>query len=135
MPFIDSVKRIKTDEFKSEDRDVAERIGNVYNFFAEQVTNILNGNLDEFNLGRPIITLTVTTNAAGIPVQQTRFSSKIGLKGTKVIRAVNTTNSVNFLQSGPFITYSSQGNGIYSVNNITGLNPSETYQLTIELIF
>jgi hypothetical protein len=135
MPFIDSVKRIKVDEFKDEDREVAERIGNIYNFFAEQVTNILNGNIDELNLGRPIITLTVRTSANGTPLAQTRFSAKVGLKGTKVIRAVNTTNSVNYLQSSPFISFSSEGTGVYTVNNVTGLNANEEYQLTLELVF
>jgi len=135
MPFIDSVKRIKVDEFKDEDKEVAERIGNIYNFFAEQVTNVLNGNLDELNLGRPIITLNITTDSTGAPIRQTRFSASTGLRGTKVIRAVNTTNRINYLQSSPFISFTSQGTGVYTVDNVTGLNVGEEYQLTLELVF
>lgn len=135
MPFIDTVKRITTDEFKPEDREVAERIGNVYNYFAEQVTNVLNGNIDAENLGRPIITLDVTTNANGTPTQTTRFTSKVGLKGTVVLNATNLTNRVNFVQSNPFISFNSQGNGTYTIENIRGLNPNEQYRLTVELKF
>lgn len=135
MPFIDSVKRIKIDEFKAEDREVAERIGNIYNPFAEQITNVLNGNVDEFNLGRPIITLKVTTNASGIPLKLTQFSNKVGLRGINIIRAQNITNSVNYLQGSPIISFSTQGTGVYTVNHVTGLNPSQEYQLTFELIF
>ena len=55
MPKIDTVKRITTDEFPEESREVAERIGNIYNYFAEQVTNVINGNIDSENTGRPVI--------------------------------------------------------------------------------
>ena len=135
MPKIDTVKRISTDEFRPEDREVAERIGNIYNYFAEQVTNVLNGNVDSTNTGRPIITLDVTVASNGNPVQTTQFSSKVGLLGTDVINVVNTTNRANYLQSKPFISYTAQGTGLYTIDNITGLNSGESYRLTIELKF
>lgn len=135
MPFIDTVKRIKTDEFKKEDREVAERIGNIYNYFAEQVTNVLNGNIDFSNLQRSVITLTVIVDANGTPTNTLQFSNNIGLQGVQVIRAVNTTNRVNFVTGQPFVSFTSEGTGVYTIENIKGLNPNENYTLTIELIF
>lgn len=135
MPFIDTVKRITTDEFKPEDREVAERIGNIYNFFAEQVTNVLNGNVDFANLDRSLITLDIIVGANGNPSQTSQFNANTGLQGTKVVNAVNLTNRVNYLQSTPFISFTSQGTGLYTIDNITGLNSGESYRLTIELIF
>ena len=135
MPFIDTVKRITTEEFKPEDREVAERIGNIYNFFAEQVTNVLNGNIDFANLRRSLLTIDVTVAANGTPIQTTQFNNSVGLQGTKVINAVNLTNRVNFLESTPFISFTSQGTGLYTIDNITGLNAGQSYRLTIELIF
>ncbi len=135
MPLMDTVKRITTDEFKEEDREVAERIGSVYNYFAEQVTNILNGRIDSANLGRPIISLTVSTDNNGKPLKITQFSNKIGMVGTKVLRAVNTTNVPNYLQNAPFLSFTAEGTGLYTIDNITGLNPNEEYVLAIELVF
>jgi hypothetical protein len=135
MPTIDTVKRITTEEFKSEDREIAERIGNIYNYFAEQVTNVLNGNVDLENLTKERITIELSVGTNGVPLQTTKFSSKTGLVGTNVINTVNTTNRVNFLDSKPNISFTSQGTGIYSIDHVTGLNPGENYTLTIDLLF
>lgn len=135
MPKIDTVKRITTDEFSEDDREVAERIGNIYNYFAEQVTNVINGNIDSENTGRPIITITTLVDANGSPIQETQFVNKTGLKGMKVIRAVNNTNRVNFTDGQPFISYISQGTGTYTIENIKGLKANEEYSLVIELVF
>jgi hypothetical protein len=133
MPSIDTVKRIIADEFKPEDREVAERIGNIYNFFAEQVTNVLNGNVDYENLTQNILTLDVIVDSNGNPIRSTKFSTTVGLIGTNVINARNQVNLANYLNSQPFISWSTNGQGVYTINNITGLRPNEEYTLTIEL--
>jgi hypothetical protein len=135
MPSIDTVKRINVDEFKQEDREVAERIANIYNYFAEQVTNVINGKLDFSNLNRAIVTVEVTAGTNGNPIQTTQFNSSTGLQGVNVIQAVNLTNRANFLQSTPFISFTASGTGVYTIDNITGLNASQRYRLTLELIF
>lgn len=135
MPTIDTVKRITVDEFKDEDREVAERIGNIYNYFAEQVTNAINGELDFENLKRSLLRIDVTVDATGNPVQTVRFVNNVGLIGTKVINAENLTNRVNYVTATPFISFSSSGDGTYTIDNIKGLNANENYRLTVELIF
>ena len=135
MPFIDTVKRINIDEFKPEDRETAERIGNVYNYFAEQVTNVLNGNIDYENLQQSLATINVAVNANGTPLQTTQFTANPGLQGTVVVNALNLTNRVNYTQGQPFVSFVSQGTGVYTIDNIKGLNPNESYRLTVELKF
>ena len=135
MPKIDTVKRITTDEFSDEDQEVAERIGNIYNYFAEQVTNVLNGGIDSENTGRPIIQLSAVVDANGTPVRQIKFTSNAGLKGIKVINAVNRTNRVNYVENHPFISFLSQGTGVYTIENIKGLITAQDYLLTLELVF
>ncbi len=135
MPKIDTVKRITTDEFKEDDREVAERIGNIYNYFAEQVTNVINGKIDSENTGRPVITLTITVDSSGRPIQETQFVNKTGLRGIDVIRAVNNVNRINFVDSHPFISYISDGSGTYTIENITGLRAAEEYTLIMELVY
>lgn len=135
MALIDTVKRITVEEFKDEDREVAERIGNVYNYFAEQVTNAINGNLDFENMNRAILEIETIVDTNGNPLQLTRFNTQVGLKGTQVLRAVNTTNAANYVTGQPFISFTSEGTGSYTINNIKGLNPGENYRLVIELVF
>lgn len=135
MPFIDSVKRIKVEDFPQDQQETAAKIGEVYNFFAEQVTNVLNGNVDFDNLNRKKIELTVTTDSSGKPTTETRFSTDLGLVGTKVLRADNLTNSVSYPTGSPFISYTSSGGGIYTIRNITNLPANNKFRLVIELVF
>lgn len=133
--FIDTVKRINIDEFKKEDREVAEKIGNVYNYFAEQVTNAINGNLDYDNINKQVITLTLQVGSDGKPSQTTQFSTNTGVIGTTVLRAVNNTNTAGYVTGQPFISYTASGDGLYTINHITGLTVGNEYTLTIELTF
>lgn len=135
MPFIDTVKRINVDEFKKEDRDTVERIAEIYNYFAEQVTDTINGNLDFDNLNRSVLSLEVSVLSTGKPVNELKFSAKVGLVGTKVLRAENLTNAAIYPSGCPFLSFSASGSGIYTVTNITGLQAGNKYRLTIELVF
>lgn len=135
MSLIDNVKRINVEEFKDEDKEVAGRIAEYYNYFAEQVTNTINGNLDFDNLNRALVTINVTINSSGIPQSPTQFTSNTGLQGTKVIRADNLTNSASYPLGSPFITWSTSGNGTYTIQHITGLQPLSRYRIVIELVF
>lgn len=135
MPQIDNVKRINVEDFPSKDRETVERIANNYNFFAEQVTNVLNGNVDFDNLRRSTVTLELTANANGIPLATTKFSATTGLVGTNVISATNLTNRINFVDGAPFVVFSASGSGAYTIDKITGLVPNNRYRVILELIF
>jgi len=135
MPRIDNVKRITVEDFPEEDRETVERIANNYNFFAEQVTNVLNGNIDFDNLNRSLVTIGLTVNTAGTPTIVTRFTAPRGLKGTKVVRADNLTSPTAGVTGAPFITFGSNGQGTYTLTQVRGLIPNNQYNLVVELIF
>lgn len=134
MPRIDNVKRIKIEDFPADQQELGSRIAEVYNFFAEQVTNVLNGNVDFENLNENILTFEVTVNSSGTPIDNNRFLSSTGLQGVTVIRAINLTNSINFPTGTPFVSFTASGTGVYTINNISNLPANNKFRLTLRLI-
>ena len=135
MSTIDTPKRILADDYPQEDRETVEKLGNTLNYFMEQTTNTINGRLDFENLNRQLIEITVIANADGTLIRPTQFVAPQGLVGTNVLRAVNTINAVNFPLGGQNISFSSNGQGTYTIQHITGLRPGETFLISLELIF
>lgn len=135
MPRIDNVKRLNADDFPVDSQETVARIAEIYNFFAEQVTNTLNGEIDFDNLNRAFLQLDVNVDSNGNPVNATRFSNNVGLLGIKVINAVNLTNRVIYPTGTPFISFTASGTGVYTINNITNLKANNNYRLSLELIF
>lgn len=135
MAEIDNVRRINAGDFKEEDRDTVSMIAETYNYFAEQVTNTLNGRVDVANLNRDLIELEIAVGSNGVPLQTSRFSANTGAIGTNIIRADNITNSVNYPDAGPLITFTTSGNGIYTIQHITGLPANNNFRLVFEIIY
>jgi len=135
MSFIDTPKRIIADEYPEESRETVSKLGQVLNYFMEQVTNTVNGRLDFDNLARSTTQITVNIDANGRPIRQTQFTNNVGLRGLTVIRAQNTSNPAVYPLGAPFISFSSDGTGTYTIQSVTGLQPGNNYLLTLELIF
>lgn len=134
MARLDNVRRINVDEFPKEDRETIDRLSIILNFFMEDVVNTLNGNVDFENLNREIKTLDITVDANGTPIRNQQFTSTLNLAGTKVIRADNLTNAAVRPTSCPFLTYTTNGAGTFTIQNITGLQSNNRYRLIVELI-
>lgn len=135
MPLIDNVRRINSGDFKKEDQEVAERVAEIYNYFAEQVTNTLNGNVEISNLNRDLVEIQVTVGSTGLPLQTARFGAETGLTGINILRADNLTNNSVYPTGAPFITYSNSGTGTYTINHITGLPANNNFRLILELVY
>jgi len=134
MAKIDNVKRIIVEDFQDDHRDTVGKIADNYNYFAEQVTNTINGRLDEENFSSQIINIQVTTDANGFPVGDDRFAGITNLAGTQVINATNLTN-VNIFPTGtPFITYEVIGSGLYKIRHISNLPVGSRFQIKVRLI-
>lgn len=133
---LDNVKRIIVEDFGKDDQEIASRIGTVLNSFMEQVVNTVNGNISIENTDREFITLTkVNVTSAGVPIQKLQFSSsKSNYNSHNVINVVNTSNPAKLLNSRPYVTFASQGNGLYTVRHITGLVSGDEYLIKLELI-
>lgn len=131
----DNIRRIITEDYDAEDRELISKLAEVYNPFAEQITNILDGNIEFDNLNRQVIEFKVKVDSNGIPSQTTKFSAtKTNFTSSNVIRLTNRTNPAKLPAGGPFVTFVSLGNGIYTVRHITGLYAGDEYLVRIELI-
>lgn len=130
----DNIKRIITEDYDTEDREIISKLAEVFNPFAEQIVNILNGNIQIDNLDRQYVEFKVRVNSSGIPIQTTKFAAKVGYSGSNVTRATNLTNPAKFVNSCPFVTFISTGNGIYVIKNITGLDAGDEYTIKMEVI-
>lgn len=133
---LDNVKRIIVEDFGKDDQEIASRIGTVLNTFMEQATNAINGNISIENTDREFITLTkVKVTSAGTPLQKLQFSStKSNYNSHNVINVINNSDISKVLNSRPYVTFASQGNGLYTVRHITGLVSGDEYTIKLELI-
>lgn len=132
---MDTVKRLNADEFKDDDKETVQRIAELYNYFAEQTTNIINGNIDFDNMNRELRQIDVVVDANGTPNITTQFSATVGMRGTNVLRVVNLTNTGTYPTGNPLISFTASGSGLYTIDNITGLVAGNEFRLTFELVF
>ena len=134
MARLSNVRRIIVEDFPKENQEMISKIGNVLNFFMEEVINMSNGNVDYENLNKNLITVELSVNANGVPVNspeiQTGITNPIALK---VIRSRNLTSPTTFTNSEPVIHYTENGTSVVGINKITGLIPNNTYSLVIEV--
>ena len=134
MSRLDNLRRLTEDgEFTDEQRQVIQKVAEVFNFHVEQIINVVNGNLDFTNLTSKLVQFDITVGANGVPIAKTSFRSNIGAVGSQVISAVNQVNSAIFPASAPFVTFSPLGNGIYEVKHVTGLQSGQKYTIIAKL--
>lgn len=135
MTLLTNVQRIIIEDFQEEDRDTVQKLANILNYYMTQNTDIINGRLGFDNMNRKLVTIDVTTDSNGKPIQDVTFSTNQGAIGLSVINAQNLTNSVVPVDSNPFISFTPIQSTLYKVNNIKGLPANNNFRLTVEVIF
>lgn len=135
MGRLDNTRRIVKEDYDNKYDDLIDKLAFVLNSFMEQTVNEVNGNLDQTNLKSDIITITMTVDANGLPIGNNLIKSTvIRPTGTTVINSINVTNGNVYPTSQPYITFSTNSNSkIMKVLNISGLQASNKYQLTIKV--
>lgn len=134
MSKIDNVKRINTDDFPEESKEVVDMIAEYYNYFAEQVTEAINGQLNEENFTSELIEIEVTVDESGVPIGNNRFSATGSMRGSVILRALNQTNSTTYPTGTPFMTFEEISSKLYQIKHIAGLPASNKFKLLIRLI-
>lgn len=136
MSQLDNIRRIIVEDFPQEDRNTISKLAVVINHFMENVYNVLDKNVDFDNLNQELVDLTITVDASGVPTKTTKLSTaKIrNPQGILVIRAINKTNRSNYPTSAPFVSYTPLGGNLQKINNISGLQADEEYQLRLLVI-
>lgn len=132
MPTPQQFRRIIIEDFPEKERETISKLAYSINSFAEDILQCLNNNLsikDNLAAEQKIITVTVVS---GVPTQNLTIQTnlKTNCSGTQVINALNKTTPANVPTSCPFITFTNQSGSI-KINNISGLQDNEEYQLTV----
>lgn len=135
MAKIEVPPKIRTEDFSADDQEIADKIGSVYNNFADQVYQQLTKGIDYENLRRQVVTLDITTDSSGkvINAPSVKLTVAGRLLGTNVLNAINLVNSNVYPLSHPFISWTVNGQFMV-VLNVSGLQPSSQYRLTAEII-
>jgi hypothetical protein len=128
-------KKIRTEDFDSEDQEMIGKLAFSFNSFSDEVYQQLNGALDYDNLNRQVVVLTVTMDKNGKVTQSPTIKVQLNgrIRGVQVLNAVNVNNIGVYPTGAPFVSWSLNSN-LLTILNITGLQASSQYQLTLELI-
>jgi hypothetical protein len=135
MPKLSDIRRIVPEDFKDEDRESAEKIAGSYNEFADEVYQVINGQLDFDNLARNKVVIDIAFQADGTPVVPT--SVKTSLNSVSMVHIgniQNMTNSSERLASSPFLGWTYTGSGFVKLNYGLGFSVGKKYRITLELI-
>lgn len=132
MSKIDNVRRIVVEDYEEEFRPLIEKLSFILNRFMDQTVLQINGNIDVDNLKVDRLTFK-TKLTGGSPDTDLQVKTKIKKPaGTWVIRALNKTTGTNYPTTAPFISYEhNSSTGIMTIKDITGLQDSDEWELTI----
>ena len=135
MAEISNAKRIIAEDFATEDRELVEKLSYVLNNFMLEVVDAFNKNINFSNLNQDLVDVDVTVDSTGKPITPTNIKSSVAnVQGMIVIRATNTKNGSIPPKSQPFLTFTPTGSGLYTINNVTGLQDVTKYKLKILVI-
>ena len=128
-------KKLRVEDFKSDQQDLVSKIAFVYNVFADEVYAILNGNVGTDNTNSQDVEIIVKMDASNMVINspQIKTNGKGKVKGIIVLNAVNQVNPSTYPTTWPGINFTINGD-ILTILNITGLQASSEYKLTLRLV-
>jgi hypothetical protein len=131
-------KKLRGEDFKTEWQELINKIGFVFNDFADGVYQTLSKGVDFENLNRQVVVITVNMDKTGKVSQSPTIKTTVNgrIRGVTVLNVVNINDINKFPTGGVTISWSTKDN-LLTILNITGLSTSpETsqWQLTLELI-
>jgi hypothetical protein len=129
-------KKIRTEDFEPDDQKMADKLGFVYNDNADIVYQTLTKGVDYENLKRQLVTFVVNIDKNGKVAQSPEIKLNLvgRVLGVQVLNAVNINNVNIFPTTAPFVSWNVNSN-ILRILNITGLQASSQYQLTLDIVF
>lgn len=137
MPKLSDIRRIIPEDVdpKASPVDVVETVAGSYNEFADELYQVINGDLDFDNLARSKIDLEVSFDSTGKPVGNSSINSGLSyVSMVHVGKIQNLTSPATRITQVPYIDWSLQGNGVVKINYGVGFVAGNKYRLTLELI-
>jgi len=123
MSRITGGKRLTTDDFSSEERELVRKLAFILNPFIEQTIHAINGNLTiSENLNMFIKDVVVSVDGTGKVTNTAAFTSNIGkINGLFVINHYQVDSGTPIiLSSAPYCTFRQENNIVY-IQYVTGL--------------
>lgn len=133
MAKLPGYRRIFTTDYEKQYQQLVDSLSVSINQGFDSLYNALNNNLTlGDNSTSTIKTITLSVDSNGVPNPGSQFTLNTTTKviGMQVVSAINNTNNKTYPTSQPFITFS-QNSNIITINNISGLQTSNSYTLTI----
>jgi len=137
MPKLSDIRRIipEDTDTKATPVEIIETIAGSYNEFADEIYQVVNGQLDFDNLARSKVIIDITFNQNGSPVGNSSiFSNLATVSMIHIGKVQNITNSAARLAQTPYIDWTLQGEGIIKINYGVGFIAGAKYRLVLELI-
>jgi hypothetical protein len=137
MPKLSDIRRIIPEDVdtKATPVDIVETVAGSYNEFADEIYQVVNGQLDFENLARAMISLEISFDSTGKPVGNSSISSRLSyVSMLHVGKVQNVTSPATRITQIPYIDWSLQGNGVIKINYGVGFVAGNKYRLTLELI-
>lgn len=136
MAQLQAPKRLRREDFDSEYQNIIDKIAFVINSFQDDVFSAFDGNIDFNNLSQIIKTINVKMGTDGSPQNELTINTGTTKKiqGIMVIAARRTDLTNSYPTSTPFMSFDQKSQSIIKINNISGLQDSSEYTLTIVLI-
>ena len=125
-------RRITTEDFKNEERQLVKKLAFVLNPFMSEVSSAFNGKITIDNLNMAYKTISITVDSDGNVINNAKFQNTLNTFGILVVSAAPSDNISNII-SAPFIT-SRTANGITEIQNVTGLQENVSYSLNLLIL-
>lgn len=135
-----NVRRIRTEDFDSEYKDLVDRLSYSINEFMDQTIFVLDGKVDFRNLNQQVIDITVRASATN-EVDGTIINSPLSIRttisgkviGVYCIDATNLDNANIVPKAQPFVKFTIGSNRV-DILKVSGLQNSSQYTLKLLLI-
>jgi hypothetical protein len=135
MPKLSDIRRIIPEDFKKEEREMAEKIAGSYNEFADEIYQAVNGQLDFENMARRKVVVDLVFNSDGsLKVPVTINSGLTYVAMLHIGKVENLTSASVKLATAPYIDWTHQGSGLVKINYGRSFIAGAKYRLTLELV-
>jgi hypothetical protein len=137
MPKLSDIRRIIPEDVdnKSTPTQIVETVAGSYNEFADEIYQVINGQLDFDNLARAKVSIDLSFDTSGKPVGNVSIATKLPFISMLYIGKIqNLTNAAERITQVPYLDWSYQGNGVVRINYGIGFTSGKKYRLTLELI-
>ncbi len=133
LPALPSFKLLNSQDYPSQYQSLITTLAQNLNNQIQVLYNAFNNGLTfTNNMESTIKTFAVTVDATGAPISSVSITKDQTdtILGLIVVKAVNSTSSSTYPSGGVFVSYTETSTSII-INNITGLQANQQYNVTI----